>query len=87
VKEVSELIGKFGIKVQPDLRNEKIGFKIRDHTIQKIPYLLVAGDREVERNSISVRYRNGSDLGNMSVEEFTSIVNKKIVNRSLEEGE
>ncbi len=87
VKEVSELIGKFGIKVQPDLRNEKIGFKIRDHTIQKIPYLLVAGDREVERNSISVRYRNGSDLGNMSVEEFTSIVKKKIVNRSLEEGE
>ena len=54
-----------------DLRNEKIGFKIREHTIQRIPYLLVIGDREVESNSVAVRTRTGEDLGSMPLEQFS----------------
>jgi threonyl-tRNA synthetase len=53
------------------LRNEKVGFKIRDHTLQRVPYLLVAGDKEVAANLISVRTRNGKDLGAMALETFT----------------
>jgi threonyl-tRNA synthetase len=51
--------------VDSDLRNEKIGFKIREHTIQRVPYLLVVGDREVESNHVAVRTRTGEDLGSM----------------------
>jgi threonyl-tRNA synthetase len=53
------------------LRNEKVGFKIREHTLQRVPYLLVAGDKEVSANSLSVRSRSGKDLGTMSVETFS----------------
>jgi threonyl-tRNA synthetase len=53
-----------------DLRNEKIGLKIREHTLQKIPYLLILGDQEVENQQISVRTRQGEDLGKTSVAEF-----------------
>jgi threonyl-tRNA synthetase len=56
--------------VESDLRNEKIGFKIREHTLQRIPYLLVVGDREVETNSIAVRAQGGEDLGSMPVAQF-----------------
>jgi threonyl-tRNA synthetase len=63
---------KSGIRVVSDLRNEKIGFKIREHTIQKIPYMLVVGKREVEQNTVSVRTRAGDDLGSLTVEEVVS---------------
>ncbi|MCS5581140.1 MAG: His/Gly/Thr/Pro-type tRNA ligase C-terminal domain-containing protein, partial [Gammaproteobacteria bacterium] len=53
-----------------DLRNEKISFKIREHTLQKIPYLLVVGDREVESGTVAVRKRNGEDLGVMTFDDF-----------------
>ena len=59
-----------GFRVQADLRNEKIGYKIREHTLQKIPYLLVVGDREKENGMIAVRTRSGEDLGSMPVEDF-----------------
>jgi len=59
-----------GIRIQADLRNEKIGFKIREHTIQRVPYLLVIGDREVADNTLSVRTREGVDLGSLSIEAF-----------------
>jgi len=59
-----------GFRVQADLRNEKIGYKIREHTLQKIPYLLVVGDREKENGMIAVRTRSGEDLGTMTVEDF-----------------
>ena len=52
------------------MRNEKVGFKIREHTLQRVPYLLVAGDKEVAGNLISVRSRNGKDLGAMTPETF-----------------
>lgn len=59
-----------------DLRNEKIGFKIREHTLQKIPYMLVAGDREMANGQVAVRLRNGKDLGCMSVAEFAELIQK-----------
>ena len=61
-----------GFRVNSDLRNEKIGFKIRQHTLQRVPYLLVAGDREVETNTLSVRTRSGKDLGSLSIEDFAA---------------
>jgi threonyl-tRNA synthetase len=69
-KKVVETLGKQGFRVDSDLRNEKIGFKIRQHTLAKVPYLLVIGDREVENETIAVRSRSGEDLGSMQLEEF-----------------
>jgi threonyl-tRNA synthetase len=63
-----------GFRVEADLRNEKIGFKIREHTIQRIPYLLVAGDKEVESNTLAVRDRSGKDLGVMTLEDFETLL-------------
>ncbi len=59
-----------GFRVFSDLRNEKIGFKIREHSIQKIPYVLVVGDKEMETGSIAVRTQKGEDLGTMSIDAF-----------------
>lgn len=69
-----------GFRVNQDLRNEKIGFKIREHTIQRVPYLLVIGDREVESQTISVRTREGLDLGSMSQGQFVDVLNSEIEN-------
>lgn len=68
-----ELEGK-GLRIKRDLRNEKIGFKIREHTLQKAPYLLVIGDKEIEANKVSVRRQTGEDLGSMSVQEFYQMI-------------
>jgi threonyl-tRNA synthetase len=68
--EVAETLANKGFRVESDLRNEKIGYKIREHTLGKVPYLLVAGDREVEAGTIAVRTRAGEDLGSMTVEAF-----------------
>ncbi|MCH1460356.1 MAG: threonine--tRNA ligase [Luminiphilus sp.] len=70
VKDVEKRLKARGIRVMSDLRNEKIGFKIRDHTLQATPYLLVAGHREMESGEIAVRTQKGDDLGVMSIEEF-----------------
>jgi threonyl-tRNA synthetase len=59
-----------GVLVQSDLRNEKVGFKIREHTLQRVPYLLVVGDKEVAANLLSVRSRSGKDLGAMTPQTF-----------------
>ncbi len=61
-----------GIRVSSDLRNEKVGFKIREHAMQKVPYLLVVGDKEVDSGSVAVRTRGGEDLGVMTVDDFCS---------------
>ena len=79
VKEVNEKLKKQGLRVISDLRNEKIGFKIREHSMQRFPYILVAGKREMENNEISVRKRGGEDLGSMSIEAFVELVNKETV--------
>ena len=81
VKEVRDSLKKNGFRVKSDLRNEKITYKIRDHSMHKVPYLLVVGDRELKENTISVRARGAKDLGSMSVKEFSSMLSKDIKNR------
>ena len=70
VDEVRKTLVNQGFRVAADLRNEKIGYKIREHTLQKVPYLLVVGDREKEQGLLSVRTRSGEDLGTMTPEAF-----------------
>ncbi|MDH5652404.1 MAG: threonine--tRNA ligase [Gammaproteobacteria bacterium] len=70
VREVAEELKKHGLRARSDLRNEKIGFKIREHTLQKVPYQLVIGDREMNNRTVAVRTRGGEDLGTMSVKDF-----------------
>ncbi|HNA20247.1 MAG TPA: His/Gly/Thr/Pro-type tRNA ligase C-terminal domain-containing protein, partial [Agitococcus sp.] len=70
-----------GFRVISDLRNEKIGFKIRERTLERIPYLLVIGDREVEQNTVSVRTRDGKDLGVMSLDDFATKLSADIALR------
>ena len=77
VKNVEKKLKKQGLRVISDLRNEKIGFKIREHSMQRFPYILVAGDREMENKEISVRKRGGEDLGSMSVEAFIDLINQE----------
>jgi threonyl-tRNA synthetase len=70
-RKVEETLQNQGLRVKSDLRNEKIGFKIREHTIRRVPYLLVIGDRETEAGTVAVRTRSGGDLGSMSIEQLT----------------
>jgi len=70
VRRVTETLKNQGFRVESDLRNEKVGFKIREHTLRRVPYLLVAGDKEVAANLLSVRTRSGKDLGTMVPETF-----------------
>ena len=69
-QKVEDSLKNNGFRVTSDLRNEKIGFKIREHTIQKVPYLLVVGDKEVESQTVAVRARRGEDLGSMDLDAF-----------------
>ena len=78
---VQETLTKQGFRVDSDLRNEKIGFKIRAHTLSKTPYLLVVGDKEVESGSVAVRTLAGEDLGSMTVDAFTELLNANIAQR------
>ncbi|MHC9084641.1 threonine--tRNA ligase [Luteimonas sp. RIT-PG2_3] len=72
VDGVRKSLANQGFRVSADLRNEKIGYKIREHTLQRVPYLLVVGDREKENGVVAVRTRSGEDLGTMSLEDFVS---------------
>ena len=70
-----------GIRAISDLRNEKIGFKIRERTLERIPYLLVLGDREVEEGTVNVRTRSGTNLGTMSIDAFVDLVKVAVAER------
>ena len=80
----SKLIN-YGFRASVDTRNEKVGFKIREHTMQRIPFLIIIGDKEEENNEISVRTREGKDLGKMTLEKFKFIMDEAISNKSLVE--
>jgi threonyl-tRNA synthetase len=80
-KKVEETLKNQGVRVKSDLRNEKIGFKIREHTLQRIPYLLVVGDREAESNTVAVRTRSGKDLGSMSLQVLSEGLTAEIASR------
>ncbi|EQB4331483.1 threonine--tRNA ligase [Providencia stuartii] len=87
---VQELVSKLqsvGIRAKADLRNEKIGFKIREHTLRRVPYMLVCGDKEVESGKVSVRTRRGKDLGSLDVNEFTNKLLEEIRSRQLNQME
>ncbi|MCO7223778.1 threonine--tRNA ligase [Pleionea sp. CnH1-48] len=88
VQKVAKTLKSDGFRVNADLRNEKIGFKIREHTLQRVPYLLVIGDKEVEAGQVAVRTRSGEDLGAMPVEDFKKLLNESIeqLGRSVSEG-
>jgi len=81
VQNVADLLKKQGLLVDCDLRNEKVGFKIREHTLQRVPYLLVAGDKEVAANLLSVRSRSGKDLGTMSPQTFAERLRQELESR------
>ena len=81
-KYVAQSLLEQGFRVELDLRNEKIGFKIREHTLSRVPYLLVAGDREVENGTLAVRTRAGEDLGAMSPEDIAKRMQKEARRRS-----
>ncbi len=81
VKEVAKTLREKGFRAEIDLRNEKIGFKIREHTLQRVPYLLVIGDREVETRSIAVRDRQGQDLGTVELSAFIERLREEVANR------
>lgn len=82
VVEMTRELQKQGLRVKSDLRNEKIGFKIREHTLENVPYLLVVGDREVESRTISVRTRDGADLGVMPIASFADHIRNEVARRS-----
>ncbi|MBE0379070.1 MULTISPECIES: threonine--tRNA ligase [Pseudoalteromonas] len=81
VQEIVQKLNKLGIRAAADLRNEKIGFKIREHTLKRIPYLLVVGDKEVEQQEVAVRTRTGEDLGKFNVDDFVAKISDEIKNR------
>lgn len=87
VKQIAKNLQKHGWRVKADLRNEKIGFKIREHTLAKVPYIIVIGDREVKEQTIAVRTQAGEDLGTMTLDAFSKLVTTKHKNpiKNLEE--
>ncbi|MGK8941345.1 threonine--tRNA ligase [Stutzerimonas stutzeri] len=85
--EVEKTLVQSGFRAKCDLRNEKIGFKIREHTLLKTPYLLVIGDREVETRSVAVRSREGVDMGSMPLEQFAQLLAQAVSRRGRQESE
>ncbi|PCI65265.1 MAG: threonine--tRNA ligase [Piscirickettsiaceae bacterium] len=82
VEKIAKYLQKQGIRVKIDLRNEKIGFKIREHTLKRIPYLVVCGDKEVDSNELAVRSLSGKNMGNFTPEDFIALLAKNIAQRS-----
>ncbi|MGK2960108.1 MAG: threonine--tRNA ligase [Candidatus Malihini olakiniferum] len=83
VSELTRKLQDTGIRVKADLRNEKIGFKIHEHTLKRVPYMLVCGDKEVEAGKVAVRTRRGKNLGSIDVNEVIKPLQKEIRSRSL----
>jgi threonyl-tRNA synthetase len=82
-QEYEKKLSSWGFRAKLDLRNEKITYKIRDHSIQRIPFQLIIGDREVENNSVSIRTRKGEDLGSLTLEEFKKLLDKIIKSKEV----
>jgi threonyl-tRNA synthetase len=82
-QKVVEQLDNAGIRVEIDTRSEKIGYKIREGQLQKIPYLLVVGNKEVESGAVAVRHRKNGDLGAMPVEDFAAMIKKEIIDKAI----
>ena len=87
VAKVTDMLDEAGIRVKSDLRNEKVGFKVREHTLMKVPYMLVCGAKEVENGTVSVRTRKGEDLGSYSISDLISLIKKDIISRGIDSAE
>ena len=83
-EDIAAKLDAMGIRVETDLRNEKIGFKIREAQLQKIPYMLIIGDKEVENGVVAVRSRKSGDLGTMTLEAFAEKVLDEVKTRSID---
>ena len=83
VQEVVKQLSDAGLRVKADLRNEKVGFKIREHTLRRVPYMLVCGDKEIAEGKVAVRTRKGADLGTFTIEEFAEILKSQVRQREL----
>ena len=83
VQKVVKQLSDAGLRVKADLRNEKVGFKIREHTLRRVPYMLVCGDKEIAEGKVAVRTRKGADLGTFTVEEFSEILKNQVRSREL----
>ncbi|WP_118812423.1 threonine--tRNA ligase [Haemophilus influenzae] len=83
VQKVAKQLSDVGLRVKTDLRNEKVGFKIREHTLRRVPYMLVCGDKEITEGKVAVRTRKGADLGTFTVEEFAEILKNQVRSREL----
>jgi threonyl-tRNA synthetase len=79
--QVTEKLKNHGLRVETDLRSEKVSFKIREHTLKRVPYLLIAGDREVEGHTLAVRTRSGKDLGSHGLDELTASLCDEVASR------
>ncbi|MBK5937438.1 threonine--tRNA ligase [Halorhodospira halophila] len=84
-RDVERRLLEAGFRAEADLRNEKIGYKIREHTLQKVPYMLVLGDRELESGTVAVRHRDGTDLGSMELEELVSRLGNDVAGHGREQ--
>ncbi|MEI3362665.1 MAG: threonine--tRNA ligase [Oscillospiraceae bacterium] len=82
-KELQEALDARGFRVEVDGRNEKVGKKIREATMEKVPYMLVVGDRDMENGTVSVRHRSGEDLGAMSLEDFIKLLDHEVQTRAI----
>ena len=85
--KVAKALNDAGLRAKADLRNEKIGFKIREHTLKRVPFMLVCGDKEVEAGKIAVRTRKGADLGTYPVEELIALLTQEVQTRGQKKGE
>ncbi|UKH21974.1 threonine--tRNA ligase [Actinobacillus pleuropneumoniae] len=83
VQKVTKALSDAGIRAKSDLRNEKVGFKVREHTLRRVPYMLVCGDKEIEAGKVSVRTRKGADLGTFTIDEFVEILKNQVKARGL----
>ena len=82
-KEITEILKNKGFRVNSDLRNEKIAYKIRHHSMQKVPYIIVLGDKEIESSTLAIRDKKGSDLGSMSIDAFSEVLINKIESKEV----
>ena len=82
VSSIVKSLQKQGVRVQADLRNEKITYKIREHSLQKVPFILVVGDKEKANGAVAVRARGNQDLGVMSLEDFVSKLSTAIADKA-----
>jgi threonyl-tRNA synthetase len=81
-EKIAKELSSKGFRVKSDLRNEKIGFKIREHSMQRVPYLLIVGDKEVEAETVTLRTQNGNDLGSFALSEIVQKLADEIARRA-----